>query len=466
MGVKKGKINTIKESEEWFRSVFDGSRDAVFIANQNSKFVDVNLAASLLTGYTREELLKMSIPDLHEEEDLTAYKAYFLRIMSGIQLTSEAKILRKDKNKIDVEFSNKRIVINNIPYMHTVARDITERRKAQENLRELKESYETLINTSPDAVTVTNLEGKITFVSNQTLLLHQAIHLDQILGKNALDFIDPKDHKKAKSNLDKTMKEGNVRDIEYRMRRLDGTSFIGELNASLIRDAFGEPKAFIASCHDITDRKKAEIQLKDSLKEKEVLLKEIHHRVKGNLQIICSLLSLQGNTIANEEVLAIFQECKNRIKTIALIHENLYQSDQLSNIDFRKYINKLVLSLFDTFNINRSHIKLKLDIENIFLEISNALPSALIINELVSNSLKYAFPDKRKGELQITFFKENSEYKFCVKDNGVGCPEKFNLKKVTTFGLQLVPNLVDQLKGQLNFLNKDGVQCHITFPMN
>jgi two-component sensor histidine kinase/CheY-like chemotaxis protein len=215
---------------------------------------------------------------------------------------------------------------------------------------------------------------------------------------------------------------------------------------------------------EIAERKQAEEQIKASLKEKEVLLKEIHHRVKNNLQIISSLLKLQARSIKDIQTLEIFNESQSRIRTMALIHESLYQSNDLSKINFAEYLRKLAANLFRSYEITSSGIKQIINVNDVFLEIDVAVPCGLIINELVSNSLKYAFPSGNKGEIKIELYSDkNRHFTLIVSDNGIGLPKDLDLQKTKTLGLQLVNNLVDQLEGSCEVDSNGGTEFKIKF---
>jgi two-component sensor histidine kinase len=203
------------------------------------------------------------------------------------------------------------------------------------------------------------------------------------------------------------------------------------------------------------ERRKAQEQIKASLKEKEVLLKEIHHRVKNNLQIICSLLDLQAEHLTDTKVIEVFQESQNRIQSMALIHEKLYQSDDLATINFADYINELITNLCYSYEVHLDAISLKTNIEPIVLDIDTAIPCGLIVNELVSNSLKYAFPFGYRGELCIELHSVSEhEFILIVSDTGIGLPKDLDFKNTKSLGLQLVNSLTHQLNGSIS-LNRD-----------
>jgi len=215
---------------------------------------------------------------------------------------------------------------------------------------------------------------------------------------------------------------------------------------------------------ELTDHMLTEMQLKRSLKEKEVLLKEIHHRVKNNLQIISSLIYLQSKNIQDEGTLQLFQDSQNRVKSMALIHEKLYQSKDLARIDFDEYIKSLVNHLFYSYRINLATIKPQIDIDDISLSIDTAICCGIIINELVSNSLKHAFPAGKKGKIEIKLQRKyQNEYILVVKDNGIGLPENVDFKHTKSLGLQLVCNLTDQLNGLVELERNSGTTFRITF---
>ncbi|MBI5665341.1 MAG: GAF domain-containing protein [Nitrospirae bacterium] len=215
-------------------------------------------------------------------------------------------------------------------------------------------------------------------------------------------------------------------------------------------------------------RKLAEQHIEASLVEKEVLLREIHHRVKNNMQVISSLLNFQTRYVNDKQFIGILNESQNRIKSMSLIHEKLYRSSDLSNIDFNDYINSLASDLFKFYGVDSSRIALNLDIGKIAFEIDTAIPCGLLVNELLTNSLKHAFPDGRKGEIDITLRKKEPDgadnYELIISDNGVGIPEDFDISKTRSLGLQLIHTLTEhQLQGRLDLDRTNGTRFHISF---
>jgi PAS domain S-box-containing protein len=215
---------------------------------------------------------------------------------------------------------------------------------------------------------------------------------------------------------------------------------------------------------DITERKQAEEEIKKSLREKEVLLREIHHRVKNNMQVISSLLKLQSKYIKDEDDAEMFKESQNRIKSMALVHEKLYQSEGLANIDFKEYIKHLTDMLVRSYGMNTGEITLSIDVEDAAIEIDSAIPCGLIVNELVSNSLKHAFPEVKNGAIKISLHSiDDNEMELTISDNGVGMPEKLDYTNVDSLGLKLVNILTKQIDGSLTMDRGEGTVFRIRF---
>jgi len=258
------------------------------------------------------------------------------------------------------------------------------------------------------------------------------------------------------------MQTGSCR-FDWVHKRLDGSEFPAEvlLNAMEINGR----KVIQAVVRDITDRKRDEDRIKASLAEKEVLLKEIHHRVKNNLQVISSLLKLQSRYIQDSRVIEMLKESQNRVRSMALVHEQLYQSKDLSDIDFAEYIQNLAHNLFQAYKIHAEGVKLQTNIAPCSLNIDTAVPCGLIINELVTNSLKYAFTGQTQGKIKIDFTLDNNGLcVLAVSDSGIGFPQDLDYRNARTLGLRLVGSLVKQIRGRIELLETVGTTFQITFP--
>jgi PAS domain S-box-containing protein len=249
---------------------------------------------------------------------------------------------------------------------------------------------------------------------------------------------------------------------EIRGRRKDSTEFPAE--ASISKVGIEGMTMFTVILRDVTQRVAAEEKIKASLREKEALLKEIHHRVKNNLQVVTSLLGLQSRAATDEQTRRMFQESQDRIHSMALLHESLYQSNNLSMIDFPDYIRQLASHLFHSYGVHADRIHLRTNLDELYLNLDSAVPCGLIINELVSNSLKYAFPDGREGEVRIELHEHSdSQARLVVADNGIGLRSDIDWVTARSLGLRLVRSLAEQLGAKIEVKSNAGTEVQLTF---
>ena len=335
--------------------------------------------------------------------------------------------------------------------------------KSEKQLEDSEEKYRSIFENTGTAMIITDENMTIT-LANRTFknILNQKG--DQIEGKlNWIEMLVPDDRKK----IEIYHKIDEKKDVNSAI--VPKTYEVQSMINGDLRDFFATfefipgTKSSLISLIDITDRKRAEDLLKTSLKEKELLLREIHHRVKNSLQIISSLLSLQASEFDDNLIIEKYKESENRIHTIALIHENLYQSTDISNIDFKNYLEILIDDIMYSYKVDRKMIKTVLDLNDYELGIETAIPVGLIINELVSNALKHAFKSGEMGEIKIILDKQDDTYTLTVQDNGVGLPDDILPENSKSLGLMLVNALVTQLEGKISFEVKNGTSFKIIF---
>jgi PAS domain S-box-containing protein len=327
----------------------------------------------------------------------------------------------------------------------------------------LQEQHRVVTEALNDAVFTLDAEGRFTFgnVAGERLTGYR---LDELLGRPFVDLIAPENLPELSDRFRRAIAGESIPPhVWAEMIRKDGSRVPIELSmANLVLD--GHIMGRVGVARDITDRQHAEERIRASLQEKEVLLKEIHHRVKNNLQIISSLLNLQSKHINDPSALQMFLDSQNRVKSMALIHEILFRSRDITKIDFSEYIRTLSMQVFRSYGAYYKKIKLNVQVKDIMLDVDTAIPCGLIVTELVSNSLKYAFSDGREGVINIELFTNDFEsLTLIVQDNGIGLPNYIDLQNVDSLGLKLVGALVNQLAGEVRVDSTRGTTFMITF---
>lgn len=361
-----------------------------------------------------------------------------------------------------------------------------------------------LYNIEDYAVVILDPDGNI-LTWNKGAEIIKGYKREEVLHKHFSIFYTEEDTKNNKpyKNLQYAVRNGYHEEDAIRVRK-DGSRFFANVSITALKNRQGELRGFTKIVKDVTkeketsdllrsnekqlaltqkladlnkelkneisERKKVEEERKiaadkieNSLKEKELLLKEIHHRVKNNLQIISSLLNIQSTYIKDQKSKDIFRESQNRVRSMALIHEKLYQSQDMSQIDFSGYVEELTNNLFGSYNLNSDDIILHKQINNMLVGIDLAINLGLILNELISNAFKHAFPNGRHGNLFVNINREGNKCTLIVEDDGIGFPPDKDFKNTDTLGLQLIRTLVEQIGGKIELSSEIGTKFTINF---
>ena len=309
-----------------------------------------------------------------------------------------------------------------------------------------------------------DIQGNLLFFDNKVLQIF-GYSQQEMKTKSIQVLLHPDDLIKFnKSRNDILNKKKGQLTNEFRAIRKDGTIIF----VKIVMEPIVENEEIIGTHSffwDISDRKSKGRLITSELLAKDLIIKEINHRVKNNMAVISSLLNLQSKTVTDEKVLAVLKESQNRIRSMSLIHEKLYHSQEISKVNFAEYIKQLSVELFNLYNIKTDLIKLTIDIESTLIELDYAIPCGLIINELISNSLKYAFVEGKPGEINIKFKLTGNEFVLTFSDNGIGFSQKIDFRKTETMGMQLICTLVEQLEGDIQLLKEKGTVFQITFPI-
>jgi PAS domain S-box-containing protein len=327
----------------------------------------------------------------------------------------------------------------------------------------LQEQYRVVTEALNDAVFTLDAEARFTF-GNPAGERLTGYRLDELLGRSFVDLVAPENQPELADRFRRALAgEAISPHVWAELVRKDGSRVAIELSmANLVLD--GHIVGRVGVARDITDRQHAEEQIRASLQEKEVLLKEIHHRVKNNLQIISSLLNLQSKYINDPSALQMFIDSQNRVKSMALIHEILFRSRDITRIDFAEYIKTISVQIFRSYGAYSKSIGLEVHVNDIMLDVDTAIPCGLIVTELVSNSLKHAFVDGREGLIKVgLFYSDSCTLTLIVQDDGIGLPNYIDLKNADSLGLKLVSALVNQLSGKIDVDSTSGTTFMITF---
>ena len=330
--------------------------------------------------------------------------------------------------------------------LHTTIEMALYKHDVERKLKQSEERFRTIIRESADGIVIVDGDGLVRFVNPAAEVL---------LGRTAEELLG--------EPWRSPLVAGQTTELD--MVHGDGQALVGEMR--VVNIAWEGGTAHLIAIRDITERKRIDERIRASLREKEVLLREIHHRVKNNLQVINSLLRLQSRQIDDAQHVEAFRDCQNRIRSMALIHEALYQSKDLANIRFCDYIKSLATHLFRSYGVSERKIRLNIETDSFLLGIDLAIPCGLIINELVSNALRHAFPDDREGEIKVSLHSFNEkEIRLVVSDDGIGVPEDVTTREAGSLGLHLVTILVeDQLHGEMELDRAKGTEFRITFEM-
>lgn len=472
----------LKHEEQLLHLVVDSTPDYAFVfLTPDSRVWSWNLGAEKIFGYTESEALGAHGSMFFVPED----------IAKGVpeeELTKARRDGRAEDDRWHLRKDGSRFWSSGI--MHAVydgagqlegfvkiLRDLTEQRKSQEALQRSEERFRLFVeHVTEYALIQVDLHGHVTAWNPGAQRMIGYTEGD-ICGKHLsiLCTQEDVDTRFVNKELGRALETGCTEEARWMVRK-DGRRFWARWVTTVIRDSNQQPYAFAKVMRDETERRRAEERLRASLLEKDVLLQEIHHRVKNNLQVVVSLLSLQANRINHRDVISILNETQNRVRAIAGIHETLYSSPDLASISFSEYMNQLIRGLFSFYNVKDSDIKLKIETDDIVLDITQAIPLGLIVNELVTNALKHAFPAGRTGTVRasLRYLQENSildaildegSAVLTVEDDGVGLPAGFDVQEQESMGIYLIRILTRQLRGAVQVHQDGQTQFRVVFPL-
>jgi len=450
------------ELDAKFKAFLDAAPDAIVVVDIDGRIVAANPLAESMFGYDRRRLVgeqvEILVPDVYREaHHIDRAKYAHAPRTRPMGADRELRGRRANGDEFPVQISLSPIETDSGTLITSIIRDMTTQRLAEARFRGLLES-------APDSIVVVDTSGVITIVNSETERMF-GYERQELLGQ-PIEILVPErarghhhTDRSAYSADPNTRPMGAGRPLAG--RRKDGSEFPVEISLSPLRT---EAETLVISIvRDVTERRLFEEQIQASLREKEALLREIHHRVKNNLQITSSLLRLQASNISDPQARTIFDETQLRIRSMALVHEKLYQAKNLTRINFGDYVRTLGELLFKSFAVTVDAVVLDVAGTDLFLDIDTAVPCGLIVNEVLSNALKHAFPGGR-GTIFVRLERRDDRCVMTIRDDGVGLPPQFDLQSIDTLGLQLVRGLVQQIDGCLEVRSVIGTEFRIDFP--
>jgi PAS domain S-box-containing protein len=499
----------LRQSEERFRLLIEDVKDyAIFMINTDGRIISWNAGVERIFGYQEAEIIGQQFSCIFTAVDIQTGQPE--QELDKAVATGRADDERWHLCKDGTTFWASGVVTalrddaGNLLGFTKVVRDITERKQAEDALRLSDERLRLALEVNQASTWDWDIAtNKITWCHNHELLFGLTPGTFDGTYQALLKCIHPEERQLVIQEVTRAIESNKDYDQEYRIVWYDGSihwlavkgKVFYDKNASFRKEDSprnstpDQAVRMVGLSVDITNLKRTADQIKASLKEKEVLLKEIHHRVKNNLQIISSLLNLQAGYIEDQKTIEIFKQCENRVGAMALIHEQLYQSHDLAKIGFADYVKTLAANLFSSYGIiseteeedRVGSIALKVDVNNIFLSVDAAIPCGLLINELISNSLEHAFSPAKKGvnalpeetsgkhcidsgEIRIGLHADNNNYlTLSVSDNGIGFPKDLDFRNTNSLGLQIVTALSNQLEGTIELNRNTGTEFKIKF---
>ena len=471
----------LQEREENYKSLVEHTPDGILIHDEKGETLYANPAALHMLGFSslaeakEKNLFHYVLPEYHDK--IRSRKA---ELSNGTPSPfMEIKLCRPDGKIVDVEiktnpinYLGKRVVevvMHDISLQHQLDREHMRFQVEEETNRELKREIAShirtrqrlnsnqkytrlLLDSSIDMICACDQDGRITEF-NHAGQSEFGYPTTELLGKDLSVLYATKEEYRS---LRKSITENENFLGEVKHIKKNGEIFPAFISASVLKNERGEAIGMMSISRDITRIKETEEQLKKSVHEKEILLKEIHHRVKNNMQVISSILKLQSGYVKDEKTIELLNECRNRIASMAFIHATLYMTKDFTNINFSDYVSNIASNLQQSYGSADKKILLKLDVPKVFLHIDDAIPCGLIINELLSNSFKYGFSKKKRGTVGISVKVKKENIILAIWDNGAGFPKKVDYRNTESLGLQLVISLSEQLGGKIKMESKPG----------
>lgn len=473
ISARKRTEQALRESEEKYRSLVANIPDVIWTADAEGRPVFISSNCERMYGYTPAEICQAGVwfERIHPEDRDRVQESYEALFTKGQAYSVELRIQRKDGGWIWVhDRATSSYEKDGRRYTDGIVSDITERRRAFELVERLQRRNELILNSAGEGILGLDADGRVTF-ANAAAARMLVLSPAELIGRPMHDLVhharpDGTECRLENCAIHASIRNGMERHSSTDMFRIAGGA--GSFPAEFTRTPKVEDGGVVGAVvvfRDITETRLAQARIQASLQEKEALLREIHHRVKNNLQVVCSLLSLQSRSLKDAEAKRVFEGTRHRVKAMALVHETLYQSGDLAGIDFSAYVSRLVPQLMHAYGLAPERVVVRLEVESVVLPIDTAIPCALMLTELVSNSMKHALGAGRRGELRVGFRRlAEPSWLLQVQNPGSAEPAESVPRPGASFGLQLVKLLTEQLNGTVQIERAPDFRVTVTFP--
>ncbi len=453
------KVNVI--SDDMLKTLMNLTTDIITVLTPEGIILYESDSIEFMLGYTKEELIGLNAFNFVHKDDIKKVIGQFQVGFKnpGTSIISLFRFRKADGSYAHLESTGTNFNITENNNIVVISRDVTARIESEKKISRLTAAIEQSSNT----VVITDIEGKIEYVNKKFADL-TGYTKEEVIDGNPSLLKSSETSNESYKDLWTTILTGKVWEGEFRNMKKSGELYWERIKITPVVDKNDEITNFIAIKDDITSEKQINEILAQSLLEKEIMLKEIHHRVKNNLQIVISLLNLQSNSVDNIQLKNQLTISQNRVRSMALIHQLLYKSNDLSSINMDDYLLSLSSQLLAAYIDQKDSIKIKVNAGNIFFSIETAIPFGLLVNELVTNSLKHGFPEGRIGNIEITLIQnETGEYELNYFDDGVGIPMTVVNGHSLNFGMHLIDMLVKQLDADLKYVPSNGTNYKVNF---
>ncbi len=470
----RAEVEEKQRAEFFLKSIIDTVPDPIFVKDSSHRWIELNEAFCEFMGESRQELLGKSDYDFFPKEEADVFwEKDSLVFQTGEENLNEEyftdasgkrHIISTKKSCFILPETGEKVLVG-------VIRDMTERKATERALEKAKNYSENIIRNFLDTLILTDSRGVIQKISEATLEMLD-YREEELVGQAVSKIFSREDKQRVErfftGRLEVLQETGNVRNLALHYRKRNGDLIPMSFNGATLADEAGEFNGVVAGAKEISGLINAQRELKKQLREKETLLKEVHHRVKNNLFMMISFLEMQLISVEDEKTSDVLEEAINRLQTMALVHKHIYSKEELSDIEFSDFLKELVAEVISTLKNPAIDINCSFELDRVSLPLDLMIPCGMVVNELLTNAVRHGFKYQKKGNIKLTFEAGSKFYQLIIADDGRGLPKNFVLERLdpTAFGLNLVKTMVEkQFDGEFHYSSGEWTKFKIKFPV-